>query len=396
VHHRLGLAGIDALHALAAPGTVQAPLCLGPGQFFRIDQLHLAEIGYPLGGGNHLRRHAIGRLRLSLQPLQLRLRERVRPLGRFRDTLFQRPAAEVIVDCRGRPFSVGNRVDHAGRTDHHVAAGKDALARGGHRQFVRFDGSPARCSQVEQFGQLPIGRLAHGRDQHVGLDGELGAGHGHGSPAAAFVRLAQFHANALHGGKVALPADDLHRRGQVVDLHAFLDRRLDLLFVRRHLAAGTAIDDGHHLGALAHGGSGGVDGRVAAADNHHPVARRDRLAQAEFPQVIDAVDHAPAIFARDIELAAVMGSGGHEQGVEFLFELLGRDVLAHGGARPERHAQRLDGVQIPLEDLRREAVIGNSHGQHAAQHGKRFEDGDLMARAGQTAGYRDTHPAPPV
>ena len=49
-------------------------------------------------------------------------------------------------------------------------------------------------------------------------------------------------------------------------------------------------------------------------------------------------------------------------------------------------AERPDAGEIPFQDLRGEAVIGNPHGEHAAEHGQGLEHAHLVARQGQEVG----------
>ena len=72
---------------------------------------------------------------------------------------------------------------------------------------------------------------------------------------------------------VSLPSSDLTASGrhQGLQADAFLQRRLDLLGVGGHFAAGAPVEDGHVGDALlAHGHPGRVQGAVAAADDARP------------------------------------------------------------------------------------------------------------------------------
>ena len=78
--------------------------------------------------------------------------------------------------------------------------------------------------------------------------------------------------------------DDLDRGDEELDVDAFVDGGVDLFGQGRHLGLGPAVEDGHFLAVLiAEGGPGGVDGRVPAADDAHPLADRDVLAEVDAP-----------------------------------------------------------------------------------------------------------------
>ena len=362
------LTGFDTQHTLRAAGAVQTASGLRPCFFRRVNLFDFTKIGHPLFGCNLLRVGAGSAGELLLKLGQVLFRERIGALLGLLDALVQGTAGEVVVDCRGGPFAVGHRVDHARRSRHHVSPGKNPAAGGRHRQLVGLDGAPAGRLQAEQLGHLFIGRLAHRRDQGLGGDEELRSFHRHGPPASAGVRFAKLHADTLHGrhSAVLLLQDDPHRGRQVMYLDSLVDRGVDFRLVGGHLPARAAIDDRHLFGAQPSGSPRRVDGRVSPADDHYPFAEVYRLAERELAEEIDAVNHVLAVFAGDFQLAASMRAGGHEDCVKLLLDLFDRHVVADGGPRAERYSQRTDRRKVPFQDVGGQPVIGNPHRQHTA------------------------------
>ena len=107
---------------------------------------------------------------------------------------------------------------------------------------------------------------------------------------------------------------DRDRLDQHFELDPLFQCLVDLPCVGRHLGPGAAVDDRHIAGAQAQGGAGRVDGRVAAADNHHPVAQPDLFAQANAAQEGHAVEYALGVFAGNGQLLRFVGADGQEYG----------------------------------------------------------------------------------
>ena len=107
----------------------------------------------------------------------------------------------------------------------------------------------ASSTVIQPFSSLKASRpsncgaLADGRQDHVAVDDELGAFNRLGTPAAAVVRLAKLHLDALEAGDLAAVAYDLDRSGQVLDVDALFEGIVDLFLFSRHLLAGTPVDD---------------------------------------------------------------------------------------------------------------------------------------------------------
>ena len=114
---------------------------------------------------------------------------------------------------------------------------------------------------------------------------------------------------------------------------ALLDHLVDL--VRGgHVLHVAAIDEGHLLGALADRGARAVHRGEAAADDHDPLAGVARIGQAERrdAQVLEAVEHALGVLARDAQLVRVVAADGDADGIEALvLEVVDGEVPAQLG-----------------------------------------------------------------
>ena len=133
-------------------------------------------------------------------------------------------------------------------------------------------------------GDDRVGAGAQRVDHGIHVDSEIRARQRHGAPAPGGVRLAQLHLLAAHPGDPAGGvAEDLHRGGQPLELHALLDGVLQFLGARRGFAPRPPVDDGDLFGAHAQGDAAGVHGGVAGADDGHALAHAHRRVVERLP-----------------------------------------------------------------------------------------------------------------
>ncbi len=79
-----------------------------------------------------------------------------------------------------------------------------------------------------------------------------------------------------------------------------------------HLGPGAAVGEGHFLTAYAQRCTGGVNGRVASADYHHPLSQMYLLPQADGAQEGYTVEDAFHVLTRDPQLLGFVGADGQE------------------------------------------------------------------------------------
>src|SRR5665648_787235 len=302
-------------------------------------------------------------------------------------------AAQVIVDGGGAPAAGGHGLDggveaHRGR----VAAGEDALVRCHHGVAVDADLALLELEALTALGEVVHERLADGEDDRVGGDLELGALDGDGLSAARLVGRAQLAALQLGAGDAALIAPDLERLHQELDFQALFARLLDLAGVGRHLHLRAAIDE-RHVGLVAglllqaDDGAGGVERHVAAADDHDVLADGRCAAEVELAQQLDGAAYAVELVARQLDLGALLQAGGQIDGLEALLkEALDGEVGARALAELELDTLRQHLVDLALDDVVRQAVVGDARAQHAAGDLLRLEDSDLVTEVSKVAG----------
>ena len=182
-----------------------------------------------------------------------------------------------------------------------------------------------------------------------------------------------------------LVAEDLDRADQELHAHAFALGLAQLLLVDDELGAGAAVGDGHVLGAVAEARARAVHRGVAAADDDHVLADRERLAEVGHLHVVDAVLDAVEVAAGHVQRHGVHRAGADGDGVELLHQLLEGDVTADADAVPEPDAQPLDELEVHLDGFARETEGGDADEHRAAAVGQLVEDGDLVAGRGQLA-----------
>ena len=81
-----------------------------------------------------------------------------------------------------------------------------------------------------------------------------------------------------------------------------------------------------------------------------------------------------------------MGADGDVQAVIFLLQVLDPDVLAHGDAGMHLDAQRQDGLDLRIQQMPGETVVGDAVAEHTAQLLGLLIHGDLVAHKGQVVG----------
>ena len=205
----------------------------------------------------------------------------------------------------------------------------------------------------------------------VAGDRELGAGRGLRAAPAGGVGRARLHPDELDAGDLAglLVGDDARRARLEDGGHALLDGLVDLVR-RRHVLHVAPVDQRHLAGALADRGPRAVHRREAAADDDDARALVARVGQAERrrPQVLQAVDDAVRVLARDAELVGVVAADRDDDGVEALvLEVVEREVAPEALVARHLPAEAGDRLVLGLEDLDlRQAVLRDPVAEHAA------------------------------
>ena len=135
-----------------------------------------------------------------------------------------------------------------------------------------------------------------------------------------------------------------------------------------HVVHPAAVHAGHALGPQTDGGAGGVHAHVAAADDHHAFAAEvGGVALAAVAQELYGGQHVLAVLAFQAQLLVGVGADGDVQRVVFFLQFSQLDVLAHADAGMYLDAGGQDVVQIALQHVGRQAVVGDAVAQHTAQ-----------------------------
>ena len=176
-----------------------------------------------------------------------------------------------------------------------------------------------------------------------------------------------------------------------MQLDAFVHGLFDFLLVGGHHFAAAAIDDRDFLGTQPHGGPGGVDRRIAAADHDDSLADLDRSAQVVGAQEIEGVGDAFGLFAGD----AQVHSDGRANAEEHRFAAfrpqgLQREIAAQLHIGQDLDAHVLDHADLAGDDFAGQPIGRDRLHQHAA--GPRFGlvDLGLVAQPGEEVGARQS------
>ena len=152
----------------------------------------------------------------------------------------------------------------------------------------------------------------------------------------------------------------------------------------------AAVHAAHGRDAQALGHPQAVHRGVAGADHDHALPERDRrveVGEAVTAHQVDAREefvgriHLAGEFARDAEERRRAGAGADEHRVEAHLghQLRHRERLADHLVRLELGAQRLEVLDLAVDDLARQPERGNAVLEHAADDVQRLEERHLAA-----------------
>ena len=385
---RVGGARRDARPAVGTHGAVQAALGLGHRLVRGVAGTDLAPVLAPREAVERPDRHPLP----DLDPRELLVRG-LGDVGVVVPDRQQRLAAEVVVDGRRAPAARGDGLD-GGVVTHgrRVPTREDTLSRGHHRVAVDADLAVAQVETGAPLREVVDERLADGEHDGVGLQLELGPGDRRRLAATRLVRCAQLAALQLDAGDSTGVAEDLDRLHQELDPDAFLACFLDLARVGRHLDLAAAIGEGDvgvqpGLPLQTDDGAGRVQRHVASADDHCTGADRRRAAEVDLTQKLDRTAHAGESVPGQPDPGTSLQAGGEVDGcVALLEQIIHREVDAGALAESELDAPGQHLVDLALDHVVRQAIVGNAEAQHAAGYLLRLVHDDLVAEIGQVAG----------
>ena len=235
--------------------------------------------------------------------------------------------------------------------------------------------------EAETIEQRARGPVAYGHHEEVAADHEGLAGVD-GATSATLVLLAEDHARERERAVA-----EVDRGGQEVEGHSIGQCGLVLLPVGRHLLAAPPVDDGY-CASGAHCGAGRIHGGVSAA--HDDDARRGahRLAGLEALEVARGVD--TRSLPCDPRLDGLLGAKGVEDPVVALI-LEGLEA-ERGRIDAEDHLDAIGGdeVHIALDDLVRDAEVGDDVRDDATGLLLPLEKGHIVACTGQEEACRES------
>ena len=229
--------------------------------------------------------------------------------------------------------------------------------------------------------------LAHGDDDEVGGQTHLRLVGRHWGRAAAAHRA---DALGLADERRRVPLCvrlDAGRRLQAAHFHALHHGRLHLGGQRGHVLQAASIGHGDRGGTGAHGGASAVHGHIAAANDHHILAREvGILLVADGLQHVHGAHNAGRIGPFNGKGLAALGAHGHVHGVELVHQ---RAHLVRLNVAARTHldvAGTQHGADILVEPLAGQPISGNAVAHHAAQATATFEYRHRMTHEPQEVG----------
>ena len=171
-------------------------------------------------------------------------------------------------------------------------------------------------------------------------------------PASCAVGLALGHDLQFKLRGLAVAALDAYRADEELESYALGLGLGNLLGVGGHVLAGTAVHDGDVLRAQTHGGAGGVDGDVAAADYDGVLAHGRRARALGAAKQLEAAHNAAVALAGYAQRDGLPGADGEEEGlIALAAQLIERDVLADLDAGLELYAYLAQDVYLGGDDV---------------------------------------------
>ena len=296
--------------------------------------------------------------------------------------------AEVVVDvCRCHLAGVDG-ADDGGGAGLAVAAREQAVEAGHGAVGGRLD-LPPLAGDAHRLEGRGVDVLANGHEHAVALDDVLGliCRAGCGAPAARAADDLRLHAHAVHAAVLAHL--DAHGRRELKDLATLGLGAGNLGILGRHVRGAAAVDDRDLLRPQAHTRARHVHGHVAAADDHHALAREIRgLLVADGTEHPDGALHAGRALVLQAELLVVVGADGEVDRVVLPAQALESGPV-HAAFELDVDAAVQDPVDLLLEPLARQAIAGDAVAQHAAEVLARLEHLDLVPHEGKVVGAAD-------
>ena len=233
--------------------------------------------------------------------------------------------AQVLIDVAGCNLAGTDSLDNSGRAALAVAANEHAGQPGRFKLAVGNELAPVGFHAERREG-LGYDVLANSDKDHIGRDAALGLGSGNRGRAAALHRADHLRLSDERGAVPRLVHFHGSRSFQNGHFHAFCHSRFDFLVQRSHVGLTATVRNGYRSCAGAHGGAGAVHGNVAAADDHHVLAREvGILVVADLPQQLYGAVNAFGIGIVQAKRLAGMGADGHIDGIVLVGD------AAHGG-----------------------------------------------------------------
>ena len=164
---------------------------------------------------------------------------------------------------------------------------------------------------------------------------------------------------------------DAHGRLQAVEFRPLCDGSLHLLRQGRHIRLPSPVGDSNLFRAQADGGTGAVHGHISAAHHQHSLSGEIRwIVISDIPKHLHRRDHALGVLSFNADLFIIVRADGDINRVKILSQAAqGNIVLPVSDihARMYLHACGENGLDVLIQPLPGEAVIGNTVAEHTAQ-----------------------------
>ena len=209
--------------------------------------------------------------------------------------------------------------------------------------------------------------MADGEDHGVRLDDVLRLRELVHVQAAIRGEAAEVHLPAAHSGHPAITGHDFLESAPGEDAHPFLLGLCDLPGMGGHVVAALQAAHVHLFGPQAHRRACHVNGHVAAAQHQHPLAQPRPLTHSHLTEEIGVEQHAGQVGPRNAQLAALVRAHRQEHGGVAVLQQ--RVHVVHAGVEFELHSQGQDVVNLALDQLGGQAVLGHSDAHHSPGDG---------------------------
>ena len=312
------------------------------------------------------------------------------------------------MDCFCRVATILDGPDHEGGTPHNVSRSKDARQAGHHGRKIDAHSAPAIYGErlvVEEAWQV-FGIEPQGLDHQISVHVKVRAINLFRCLTPAGIGQAEPHPRGAYLRHLTLHIMNGLRRREPFEFDAFFLGIQHLPLGSGHILPVAAVKAGNRLGALTHGGTYAIHGRITATDNHdalaagihaavfiarHSIAQTDPVGRGK---IFQSGQYIPCARSRQGQVPGLVNARRQQHRLVLCPQVHERNIAAHITVEDKLDTALCQIVGTPLHHVLFQLEAGNAVDEKSAHPIITIIDGDLIALAaelfsgGQPSGTR--------